>query len=134
MSCILNYRFYLFYLHIMDANISKLLEAERNANRIVEEAQKEKQAKIKEAEAYQKQQIESIRTEEEGKFNSYINEKYGNKNEMEAIEKEVEIEISQMKEKFNNGRAGVIELLLKNVIDVDLEVPDVVKGEYDKIM
>ena len=118
----------------MDANISKLLEAERNANRIVEEAQKEKQAKIKEAEAYQKQQIESIRTEEEGKFNSLINEKYGNKNEMEAIEKEVEIEISQMKEKFNNGRAQVIELLLKNVIDVDLEVPEVVKGEYDKIM
>jgi hypothetical protein len=50
------------------------------------------------------------------------------------VEAQVEKEISEMKQQFNKGRGKVIDLLLENVIYVDLEVPEVVKGEYDKLI
>ncbi len=50
------------------------------------------------------------------------------------MEAQVEKEISEMKQQFNKGRGKVIDLLLENVIYVDLEVPEVVKGEYDKLI
>jgi hypothetical protein len=50
------------------------------------------------------------------------------------LEAQVEKDISEMKQQFNKGRGKVIDLLMENVIYVDLEVPEVVKGEYDKLL
>ncbi len=123
----------------MDSNIARLLEAEKKANSIVEAAQRAKQNNLKESEEKQKLEIAAIRAEEEKKFNqlvndvTYITQKYGNVNEAAVVESQVEKEINEMKAQFNNGRGKVINLLLENVINVDLEVPEVVKGEYDKL-
>ena len=50
---------------------------------------------------------------------------------MEALEAKTEHEIQAIKADFEANKEKVVELLLKNVMEVDIEIPKVVKGNFE---
>ncbi len=47
------------------------------------------------------------------------------------MEKDTKKEIGQIEKEFESNKGKVIQLLLKNVMSVNLEIPDVVKGVFE---
>ena len=50
---------------------------------------------------------------------------------MEALEAKTEHEIQAIKADFEANKEKVVELLLKNVMEVDIEIPKVVNGNFE---
>jgi hypothetical protein len=46
------------------------------------------------------------------------------------MEKKTANEISLLKMDYNSNKNKVIEFLIENVLDVDMTIPDVVKGKF----
>ena len=50
---------------------------------------------------------------------------------MEELEAKTEHEIAAIQSDFEANKDKVIDLLLKNVMEVDIEIPKVVKGNFE---
>jgi hypothetical protein len=52
--------------------------------------------------------------------------------EQEQMTKKINMEISTIKKEFDTTKGKVIDFILESVLDVDLNIPDVVKGHFYK--
>ncbi len=51
---------------------------------------------------------------------------------IEEIENRNKLEISEVEKEFNKNKDKVIDYLFQNVLEVDITVPDVVKGKFEE--
>ena len=56
---------------------------------------------------------------------------WGNKDELKELEKSTEAEIADIEKQYTENKDKVIKLLLDNIMNVDLEIPKVVKGIFE---
>ena len=110
----------------MEENVNKLLEAEKEASKIITNALTAKSAKIKEAPEYAKGEFEKYRQAQEEKYNAILQSLQQNQS-INTAEK-AEQESKKALESMNNNKGGVIKLLMENVMNVEIEVPRVMKG------
>jgi hypothetical protein len=55
-----------------------------------------------------------------------------NKEEEEKMEKKIGSEMKQLQKEYEANKQSVINFILDSVLDVDLSIPDVVKGQFSK--
>ncbi|TLD20310.1 hypothetical protein PspLS_08655 [Pyricularia sp. CBS 133598] len=97
------------------AGIQTLLEAEREASKIV---QKVRTKRVKEARDEAKKEIEAYKSEKEGEYKAFESKHtQGNKQAEEEANKEAETQIKEIKEAGKKHQDKVIKDLLKAVFE-----------------
>ncbi|CAD8145973.1 unnamed protein product [Paramecium octaurelia] len=112
--------------------VDELLKAEEEANAIIKNAQKEREKKIKEAKVAADQEIAVFRREEETRYNQEILRRFGSTKEEEELERKTKAEIDKIYADYEANKLAVVDMLIKRVIEVKLEVPRVVKGQFEQ--
>ncbi|CAK68771.1 unnamed protein product (macronuclear) [Paramecium tetraurelia] len=112
--------------------VDELLKAEEEANAIIKNAQKEREKKIKEAKVAADQEIAVFRREEETRYNQEILRRFGSTKEEEELERKTKSEIDKIYADYEANKLAVVDMLIKRVIEVKLEVPRVVKGQFEQ--
>lgn len=100
------------------AGIQTLLEAEREASKIVQKAREFRTKRVKEARDEAKKEIEAYKAEKEGEYKAFESKHtQGNKQAEEEANKEAETEIKEIKEAGKKHQDKVIKDLLKAVFE-----------------
>ena len=55
-----------------------------------------------------------------------------NRTYIEEVERKNKIEINEVEQDYNKNKPKVIDFLFANAIEVDITVPDVVKGKFEE--
>ena len=113
--------------------VDELLKAEEEANTIIKNAQTERDKRLKEAKISAEQEINLFKKEEEDKYQKIINERYGKSTEEDDLEKKTKVEIDRIFKDYEANKSSVIDMLLERIINVELEIPEVVKGNFEKL-
>ena len=104
----------------MDKNIQQLLEAEREAQEMINKARHERDEKLRDASKQANQEIKKYRQDKEDKLKDieHQNEKEISKKSRE-IEKATEKEINAFKDGLPDKLDKVADLLVKTVLNVE---------------
>ncbi|KAI1006784.1 hypothetical protein K3495_g1435 [Podosphaera aphanis] len=106
------------------AGIQTLLDAEREAQKIVQKAREYRTKRVKEARDKAKSEIDAYKTEKDNEFRRFEAEQTsGNKKAEEDASKEAEIKIAEIRQAGQVGQDEVIQNLLNAVVDVIPVVP-----------
>ncbi|KAK7746450.1 H(+)-transporting V1 sector ATPase subunit G [Cytospora paraplurivora] len=106
------------------AGIQTLLEAEKDASKIVQKAREYRTKRVKEARDEAKKEIEEYRAKKEDEFKKFESEhSQGNKKAEEEADKEADVKIVEIKEAGVKGQDQVIQDLLNAVFDVKAVAP-----------
>ena len=103
-------------------------EAKNKINQILQE----KDSLFKQAKQNARKDLSSYEDEIREETRDKITTLNMNQDEFDAIEKRTEEEIKEIEALFVRNKETVIDMLFKNVIAVNVEVPDVVKGDFEK--
>lgn len=107
------------------AGIQTLLDAEREASKIVQKAREFRTKRVKEARDEAKKEIEEYRSGKEQEFKTFQAEHtQGNKAAEEEADKEAESKIREIKQAGKKGQDKVVKDLLKAVFDVRPVAPE----------
>ncbi|TID26603.1 gb [Venturia nashicola] len=107
------------------AGIQTLLDAEREAQKIVQKAREYRTKRVKEARAEAQKEIDEYRNQKEEEFKSFEKEhSSGNKKMEEDANKETEKKISEIQSTGKGKGKKVVDDLLQAVMDVKPEVPE----------
>ena len=127
----------------MDKNVELLLQAEQEANRKVKDALERKWELLKSINREADIALESYRRAQQIEYNERIREvslrrSYGwwqSEREIERSEKNASgaIDIEQLKADYEANRESVVDFLVEHCMKVDIEVPRVVKGDFDSV-
>ncbi|MCJ1343359.1 H(+)-transporting V1 sector ATPase subunit G [Peltigera leucophlebia] len=112
--------------------IQTLLDAEREAQKIVQKAREYRTKRVKDARSEAQKEIEEYRKQKDEEFKKYEKEhSSGNKKAEEDATRDAEEKVQEIKKA--GGKAGdkVIEDLLKAVTEIQLEVPDRIVAPKD---
>ncbi|KAJ4418338.1 H(+)-transporting V1 sector ATPase subunit G [Gnomoniopsis sp. IMI 355080] len=106
------------------AGIQTLLEAEKDASKIVQKAREYRTKRVKEARDEAKKEIEEYKAKKEDEYKKFEAEhSQGNKKAEEDANKEAEDKIKEIKELGKKSQDKVIKDLLSAVFDVKAEPP-----------
>lgn len=106
------------------AGIQTLLDAEREASKIVQKAREYRTKRVKESRDEAKKEIEAYRAKKEAEFKKFEAEHtQGNKAAEEEANKEAEASIKQIKDAGKKNQDKVVKDLLKAVFEVHPVVP-----------
>ncbi|KUI56646.1 V-type proton ATPase subunit G [Cytospora mali] len=101
------------------AGIQTLLEAEKDASKIVQKAREFRTKRVKEARDEAKKEIEAYRAKKEEEFKKFEAEhSQGNKKAEEEADKEAQAKIKEIKEAGSKSQDKVVNDLLRAVFDV----------------
>ncbi|KAF4617016.1 hypothetical protein G7Y89_g15133 [Cudoniella acicularis] len=104
------------------AGIQTLLDAEREAQKIV---QRDRTKRVKEARDEAKKEIDAYKKQKDEEFKKFESEHTsGNKKAEEDANKDAENKIKEIKEAGKKGQDKVVADLLKAVFDINPVVPD----------
>eukprot|EP00831_Metopus_contortus_P016140 TRINITY_DN1672_c0_g1_i3.p3 TRINITY_DN1672_c0_g1~~TRINITY_DN1672_c0_g1_i3.p3 ORF type:complete len:131 (-),score=32.55 TRINITY_DN1672_c0_g1_i3:68-460(-) len=103
--------------------VKRLLDVENESNAKVEKAEQERSKCMMKAKEEAKVEIAKFRKEQEIAIQQQIDQEYGGKNETTEMEAETEIQIDTFKKMFELNKEKVIDLIIKNITSVDLELP-----------
>mmetsp|Transcript_32761 Transcript_32761/g.29636 ORF Transcript_32761/g.29636 Transcript_32761/m.29636 type:complete len:121 (+) Transcript_32761:64-426(+) len=110
-----------------DSNVRQLLDAERDANKIIQAAHEERQVQIKKARNEAEEEVKAYRKQEEERFQAEIKKRFGDDTEENDLKKKTEEEIKVIHQAYDQRKGQVIDLLIERVMNVQLEIPQVVK-------
>ncbi|EGR28889.1 vacuolar ATP synthase subunit, putative [Ichthyophthirius multifiliis] len=113
--------------------VEALLRAEEKANTIIQNAQKEREKKLKQARSAADQEINKFRQEMEQKFNEDVKTKFGNTSDHDNLLIQTENDIKKINQDYEQNKGKVIDMLIERIINVKLEIPEVVKGDFNKM-
>jgi len=103
--------------------IQALLDAEKEAARIVEKAREYRSQKLKEARGEAAKEIDSLKSKREEEFKEFEQQHSGNTDsQQKALEEETKKHIEVIKAEFNKNKAKVVSDLLAKVTDVQPEL------------
>ncbi|KAJ9156198.1 hypothetical protein NKR23_g1185 [Pleurostoma richardsiae] len=106
------------------AGIQTLLDAEREASKIVQKAREYRTKRVKEARDEAKKEIEAYRAKKEAEYKEFEAEHTaGNKQAEEEANKEADVKIKEIKEAGKKSQESVIKDLLSAVIEVKAVPP-----------
>ncbi|KAM5353662.1 hypothetical protein ACJ41O_000312 [Fusarium nematophilum] len=101
------------------AGIQTLLDAEREASKIVQKAREFRTKRVREARDEAKQEIADYKANKEDEYKKFEAEhSKGNEAAEEEANKEAEAQIKIIQEAGKKGQAGVVKNLLSAVFDV----------------
>ncbi|PBP25471.1 vacuolar ATPase [Diplocarpon rosae] len=107
------------------AGIQTLLDAEREAQKIVQRAREYRTKRVKEARDEAKKEIDSYKKSKDDEFKKFESEHTsGNKKAEQDAGKDAETKIKEIKSAGKKGQDPVIKDLLKTVFDIKPVVPD----------
>ncbi|KXT15192.1 hypothetical protein AC579_3946 [Pseudocercospora musae] len=107
------------------AGIQTLLDAEREAQKIVQKAREYRTKRVKDARSEAQKEIEEYRNKKEEEFKAYESQHTsGNKKAEEEAEKDTQEKLKEIKQIGQKTGPKVVDDLLKAVMDVRPEVPD----------
>ena len=92
-----------------------------------------RQNKLKEARRVAEEKIEQYKAQLEKNFEKEKREKFGDMEDQADIEAETRQEITSIQADYEENKDNVIDFLIERVMNVDLEIPKVVKGDYDAV-
>ncbi|KAJ4247150.1 hypothetical protein NW762_013289 [Fusarium torreyae] len=106
------------------AGIQKLLDAERDASKIVQKAREYRTKRVREARDEAKQEIADYKSQKEDEYKKFEAEhSKGNEAAEAEANKEAETQIKDIQEAGKKGQAQVIKNLLSAVFDVKPVAP-----------
>ncbi|OGM43242.1 vacuolar ATP synthase subunit G [Aspergillus bombycis] len=107
------------------AGIQTLLDAEREAQKIVQQAREYRTKRIRDAKSEAQKEIEEYRTQKEQEFKKFEAEhSSGYKKAEEDANKEAEVKLQEIKEAGNSKGAKVVEDLINALTDVKPEASE----------
>ena len=89
-----------------------------------------RQKKLKEAKRVADEKIEKFKEELERDFEKQKKERYGEQENQAEIERETEKEIESIRGDYDQNKNKVVDFLISKVVDVNIEIPRVVKGDF----
>ncbi|KAF2453485.1 vacuolar ATP synthase subunit G [Lineolata rhizophorae] len=105
--------------------IQTLLDAEREAQKIVQKAREYRTKRVRDARSEAQKEIEDYRKQKEGEFKAFENEhSSGNKKAEEEANKETEVKLKEIKQIGGSKGGKVVEDLLTAVVSVKPEPPE----------
>ncbi|QIW97552.1 hypothetical protein AMS68_003070 [Peltaster fructicola] len=106
------------------AGIQTLLDAEREAQRIVQKAREYRTKRVKDAKSEAQKEVEDYKKQKEQEFKAYEDEQQGgNKKAEEDADKDTDKKLAEIKKVGKDTGPKVISDLLKAVMDVKPEPP-----------
>ena len=118
----------------MEGSVKNLLEAENEAQAIIDEAKRDQDKQLNNARAVANQQVVAKRQELEAHFQREV-ARIAKENEgLVRYDAEAEQDIQNINSLFEQNKEKTVELLLKNVLDVRLEVPKVVIQNFEETL
>ena len=114
----------------MDGSVKNLLEAEREAQKIITAAQSEREAKYENAKTQAMIKINQVQQNLDRKIQDQLANLEGKEAAVRQEQSRVQEEINQIESQFNKNKDSVIDMLLTGVMHVQLDVPRVVKVNY----
>ncbi|CAJ2502956.1 Uu.00g103500.m01.CDS01 [Anthostomella pinea] len=106
------------------AGIQTLLDAEREASKIVQKAREFRTKRVREARDEAKNEIDAYRKSKEEEFKKFESEHtQGNKQAEDEADKEADDKIKEIQEAGKKSQTGVIVELLKAVFEVKPVAP-----------
>ena len=114
----------------MDCSVKNLLEAEREAQKIITAAQSEREAKYENAKTQAMIKINQVQQNLDRKIQDQLANLEGKEAAVRQEQSRVQEEINQIESQFNKNKDSVIDMLLTAVMHVQLDVPRVVKVNY----
>jgi ATP synthase subunit G len=109
-----------------------VLEQERYASEQIENANKEKDTLLKKAKEYARKELDSYDKEKRDEIMDKITEMQANTDILDQIAEKKEKDLKEINEQFEKNKQKVIDFLFQNVVTVQYEVPDVVKGFFEE--
>ncbi|UNI15323.1 Triacylglycerol lipase [Purpureocillium takamizusanense] len=107
------------------AGIQTLLDAEREASKIVQKAREFRTKRVREARDEAKKEIAEYKARKDDEFKKFESEhSRGNKEAEDEATKEADKEIKAIKDAGQKGQAGVVKNLLSAVFDVKPVPPE----------
>ena len=90
-----------------------------------------RQKKLKEARRVAQEDIEQYKTELEDNFEKRKIAEYGEEEDQAEKEAETQEEITRIENEYEENKENVIEYLIGQVMNVNLEIPKVVRGDFE---
>ena len=90
-----------------------------------------RQKKLKEARRVADEKIEIYKSELEENFEERKAKEFGEEENQEEIQAETEEEIARIQSEYEENKDTVIDYLIDSVMQVDLEIPKVVRGDFE---
>ncbi len=90
-----------------------------------------RQKKLKEARRVAQEDIEQYKTELEDNFEKRKIAEYGEEEDQAEKEAETQEEITRIESEYEENKENVIEYLIGQVMNVNLEIPKVVRGDFE---
>jgi len=99
--------------------ITTLLDAEKEAQKIVVKAREYRNARVKDARGEAAKEIEALKAKREAEFKKSQSKHSGDADaNQEEIDKATKEELDQLKRSYESNRASVVDELLSRVIEV----------------
>ncbi|KAL6304591.1 H+-ATPase G subunit-domain-containing protein, partial [Sparassis latifolia] len=104
-------------------SIQTLLEAEKEAAKVVQQAREYRVQKLKDARAQATKEIEEYKTLKEAQFKAFEASHAGNTQSAQAaVDKETDIKLKEITASYNKNRNEVVQKLLDRVVLVKPEL------------
>ena len=116
----------------MSGREDHVLEQEKLAIEQIENANKEKDDLLRKAKEAARKETASYDDEKRRECMEKVTELASNTEMIEEIEEKSKKDIEAIKQRYEHNKDKVIDYLFNNVIKVDFEVPDVVKGCFEE--
>eukprot|EP00698_Gefionella_okellyi_P006506 TRINITY_DN15841_c0_g1_i1.p1 TRINITY_DN15841_c0_g1~~TRINITY_DN15841_c0_g1_i1.p1 ORF type:complete len:125 (-),score=35.03 TRINITY_DN15841_c0_g1_i1:20-394(-) len=113
------------------SGITKLLEAEREANEIVDAARKARTKLMKEAEGKAKAERDKFQAEQEAEYQTFAQQSGGQSDEIFGkLQQDTTDQITKLQESARRNKEQVIAKLLQYVADVSTDVhPNIIVAQ-----
>ena len=118
----------------MEPTVTRLITAEKKVNEMVKQAQDKKLAKLQNIKGESKPDLEEFKQMQQGRFEEALAMKrkeieqqlssQGNEKEDEEILANIEVD-------YNTNEDAVVEMLIGNIMNVNIDIPKVVKGNFE---
>ncbi|PWZ00386.1 V-type ATPase [Testicularia cyperi] len=103
--------------------IQTLLEAEKEAAKIVQKARTYRTQKLKDARSEANKEIEDLKAKKEKEFEQFQKDNEGSSSTSQtAVDKETEEKLDELNKAFESNREAVIDKLLDRVVNVQTEL------------
>ncbi len=112
-------------------SLAQLFKAEEEANKMIRQAEEKKQSIMDEAYSQSKEEIAERRKQMELEFQGKTQK---NQNNFDQLVKEASETKKKNDEEFRVNKDKVVDMLMKRIFTVDLELPRNVRGDFHKVI
>jgi len=109
--------------------ISKLLQAEDEAEKVIKAARDMRTQKLKDVKTAAEEELAPFRMKEEQKFMEEHRAMSQKGNVSAQLEKDTQQELAMVKADYDNNKKTAIKFVLDKVLDIDLTIPENIKTQ-----